>query len=52
MILVPPISRPDLFFKMSRKLWTDRSTSPAAIPQRVKISKSTLYKQVRSGVAS
>jgi transposase len=27
----------------------DRTTSPAAIAQRFKISKSTLYKLVRSG---
>ncbi|WP_374604661.1 recombinase family protein [Niveibacterium sp.] len=32
-----------------RSLMADRSTSPAAIAQRFKISKSTLYKLVRSG---
>jgi len=32
-----------------RSLMADRTTSPAAIAQRFKISKSTLYKLVRSG---
>ena len=35
-----------------RSLMADRSTSPSAIAQRFKISKSTLYKLVRSGAAS